>query len=261
MKSCVDILSFFLGACAGSFLNLVSDRLPRRQTIVWLPSSCPACGTRLRTGDLVPLLSFICLAGRCRYCRERIARRYPLVELTTGALFMVAARKFGFGAQVIGPWIFLSILLVITLIDLKHNRIPNILVGSGLGLGLFFRLPFLPFSVFNPVPTGGWLGALWGLLAGGGVMLLVFITSRGGMGGGDVKLTGMLGLWLGLAGIILTMLLAFITGALAGMGLILTGRRSFKDALPFAPFLCSGALLALFWGETLVGWYLGMIGW
>ncbi len=252
---------FILGLCAGSFLNVVIYRLPRGESPVRPASHCPACGKRLTGPELVPLLSYIVLGGKCRHCRRRISLRYPLVELAAGVLFTAAACRFGLTPDTLSLWFLFSLLLAVSLIDLEHQRIPNPLVVAGLAGGLAFRLWGTMSSGTTSLFAGGWPDALWGLLLGGGIMLLIFLASRGGMGGGDVKLAALLGFWIGFRGIAITMILGFLTGALAGVVLILLGLRRRKDPLPFGPFLSLGTLIALFWGDALFRWYLKLIGW
>ncbi|HHX86763.1 MAG TPA: prepilin peptidase [Firmicutes bacterium] len=260
MNTLICILIFILGLCAGSFVNVVIYRLPRRESVVWPPSHCPACSARLAPCDLLPLISYIALAGRCRYCTQKIAVRYPLVELACGLLFLAAAYRFGRSLTAFSLWFLLSLLLAISLIDLEHQRIPNLLVGVGMAAGVIFRLWGMLVSGLR-FPVGGWLDALWGLLASGGLMLIIFLASRGGMGGGDVKLAALLGFWLGFKGAVITMILGFVSGALLGVVLILLGLRRRRDLLPFAPFLNTGALITVFWGSALAEWYFKLIGW
>lgn len=262
MNTFIYILVFILGLCTGSFVNVVIYRLPRGESVVWPASHCPACGARLKFRDLLPLLSYIALAGKCRYCTQKIAVRYPLVELACGLLFVAAAYRFGWTMNTVSLWFLLTLLLAISLIDLEHQRIPNLLVGVGLAVGLTLRLwGALLFPGFNQFPIGGWLDALWGLLAGGGIMLVIFMASRGGMGGGDVKLAALLGFWLGFKGTVITMILGFVSGALVGVVLILLGLRRRQDPLPFAPFLNLGALITVIWGSALAEWYFKLISW
>ncbi len=256
------ILIFILGLSVGSFLNVVIYRLPRGESVVRPPSHCPACGRRLALSDLLPLLSYLALAGRCRYCRQNISPRYPLVELGAGLLFVAVGRRFGFTLDTPGLWFMFSLLLTISLIDLEHQKIPNRLVGLGLAAVLIFRLGGTLFSITAPLLfTLAWPEALWGLLAGGGAMLVIFLVSRGGMGGGDVKLAALLGFWLGLQGVIITLILGFVSGALVGVMLILLGLRRRRDPLPFAPFLSLGALITSFFGNELIRWYFNLLGW
>ncbi len=261
MNTLIYILTFILGLCTGSFLNVVIYRLPRGESVVWPASHCPDCKTRLGPRDLLPLLSYIYQGGKCRYCTRPISIRYPLVEIAGGLLFLACYHRFGFSPTTFALWLFLALLLAITLIDLQHQRIPNLLVSVGLILGLALRLgkTIFPAATFL-YPAGGWLDGLWGFLVGGGLMLVIFYFSRGGMGGGDVKLAALLGLWLGLSGTIVALLLGFVSGALVGLTLVLLGLRKRRDALPFAPFLNLGVLITLFWGQALIRWYFNLIG-
>ncbi|NMA92207.1 MAG: prepilin peptidase [Firmicutes bacterium] len=261
MNGLLYIFSFTMGLVGGSFLNGVYYRLPRGCSVLRPRSRCPHCGRQLTLLELLPLFSFIGLAGRCRYCRRKISVHYPLVELAGGLLFVTVALRFGSTPATVAGWFFFSLLLVISLIDGKYKQIPNRLVVVGLAGGGLFRLSRMVLPAAGLFPTGAWPGALGGLFVGGGLMLIVFIASRGGMGGGDVKLSGMLGFWIGFPGILMTMFFSFLLGALAGLALILVGRCRFKDSLPFAPFLSLGALVTVFWGDPLLRCYFKLIGW
>ncbi len=247
-----------MGLCAGSFLNVVIYRLPRGESVVRPPSRCPGCGRRLTTLELVPILSYLWLRGRCRNCGKAISLRYPLVELAGGILFLAVYTRFGLTLAAAGYAFFLSLLLAAALIDLQCRRIPNALnaaglIGGGLVLlaGLCGGRAGWPVLV-PPRPPGE---ALLGLLLGGGLLLLVGLVSRGGMGAGDFKLAAVIGLFVGFKGMAVVLLLGFTSGALTGMLLILLKICGRKDPLPFAPFLSAAALVTVFWGEAIWNWY------
>ena len=239
---------FVLGLLIGSFLNVCIWRLPREESIVWPGSHCPACSTVLGVRDLVPVLSWLFLRGRCRYCGEKISARYPAVELLTGALFLACFLHFGLTLALAGALAFSSLLVAITFIDMDHQIIlDGMLVVLG-ALGLALQL---------------WTGAvgivsmLAGALAGGGLLLLLAVISRGGMGGGDVKFAAALGFWLGWPGILLCLLISFVAGGAISLFLLLAKLRGRKDFIPFGPFIALGAWVALLYGREILSWYWG----
>lgn len=244
------LLVFFGGAAVGSFLNVCAMRLPAGKSIVYPPSHCPDCGSRLRTTDLLPVLSFILLKGRCRYCGRPISWQYPLVELVSGVLFMAVVATHGLSWDALRYLILVSLVIPAVIIDLRYKIIPDRLNLAGLLLAL-------PLAVW---PPGHLLYALGGFLAGGGILFLIAALSRGGMGGGDVKLAAVLGLLLGFRFTLAALFLAFVLGSAAGLLLVATKRAGFKDAVPFGPFLGAGAVTAALAGEQLISWYVGFWG-
>jgi leader peptidase (prepilin peptidase) / N-methyltransferase len=262
-KIILALIAFVFGLCFGSFLNVIVYRLPRKQSIAQPPSFCPECKTRLKIADLVPILSFILLKGRCRYCGAGIAVRYPLVELAAGLLFAALFYRFGLTIDTFFYLSLLYILMAITLIDFEHRIVPNTLVACGIVMAVLFFLPPL-IAYLTDLPdlfliSIAPLDALAGAAAGGGVMLLIILVSRGGMGAGDMKLMLMIGLFVGLRGVAVVLMLSFIFGALVGIALMILGRATRKDALPFAPYLSLATFVNVFWGETIWNWYMNLM--
>ncbi|MBW6464789.1 MAG: A24 family peptidase [Firmicutes bacterium] len=257
------IVAFLTGLSFGSFLNVIVYRLPLRKSIATPPSSCPSCSSRLGFVDLIPLFGYLVLHGHCRYCGVKISIRYPLVEMSVGLLFLFTFLKFGFTMTAFYNLTLLYLLTAIALIDLEHRIVPNTLVATGLILGLLMQLPSIFSYWFNVSPvylTGrSPVDALLGFLAGGAVLLIVFIVSRGGMGAGDVKLIAMIGFYAGLRGTALVLLLAFLFGALVGLTFMALGRLTRKDALPFAPYLSLAAYIQVFWGDLIWNWYINFL--
>lgn len=244
-------LIFISGLVIGSFLNLCIYRLPRRESIIHNPSHCPACGRKLRIWDLAPLFSYLFLRGRCRYCGIEIGSRYPVVELLTGLLFLITFLSKDLNILLLKDLILYSLLIIIIFIDLEHQIIPNRLVG------LFFAWSFL-WQIFLPELT--WRNALGGTALGGGVLLVIALVSKGGMGGGDVKLMAAAGLYLGTSMTALALFTGFLAGALTGIILILLRLKTRKDYIPFGPFLALGIILASLWGEEIIRSYLKISG-
>ncbi|MGD9234629.1 MAG: prepilin peptidase [Desulfobacterales bacterium] len=245
-------LVFMFGMCIGSFLNVCIYRLPSSTSIINPSRSfCPQCNSAIQFYDNIPVLSYLWLKGRCRNCKAPISPRYPLVELMTGILAIAILFKFHLTLEGVIYFVFTSSLLVITFIDIDHKIIPDIisLPGIPIGLAASFVLPAMTFK-----------SSLLGLLAGGGSLLLVawtysLITRKEGRGGGDIKLLGMIGTFIGWKGVIFTIFAASLTGTLVGMIVMLLKGKNLKFAIPFGPFLSIGAMSYVFFGEKVIFWY------
>jgi len=245
---------FLFGAVVGSFLNVCIYRLPAGKSIVFPPSSCPACSTLIRWYDNIPILGWLVLRGRCRACQAPIAKQYPLVELLNGLLTLALFYRFGPTSTFAVLWVFCCALVVITFIDLEHQIIPDVISLPGIALG-FISSSFLPWL--------SWSNSLIGLVAGGGVLLLVaygyeFLTKKEGMGGGDVKLLAMMGAFLGWRAVPFILFAASLVGSVIGVSLMLAQKKDGKLAIPFGPFLAFGAVLYIFYGRQIITWYLGL---
>lgn len=250
----LSVFAFLLGAAIGSFLNVCIYRLPLGESIVFPASHCPACGTRIRPWDNIPLLSFLLLGGKCRSCRAAISFRYPLVELLNGLLTLALFLKFGPSPTFLVLLVFSSALVAVTFIDLNHQLIPDVisLPGIVVGFAASFFLPWL-----------GWLNSLIGLLLGGGSLLVVaylyqFLTKKEGMGGGDIKLLAMMGAFLGWRAVPFIIFAGSLVGSVVGITLMLVQKKDAKLAVPFGPFLSFGAILYIFYGRQLIHWYLNI---
>jgi leader peptidase (prepilin peptidase)/N-methyltransferase len=235
-----------LGAVIGSFLNVVIFRLPKQVSLAFPGSHCPACQSAIHWFDNVPMLSFLWLRGRCRACQASISPRYPAIEAVTAALFALAAGHFGLHLALAWAWLLIALLIVVTAIDLEHQLIPDRITLPGIVVG---------FVTSVATAQTSWLDSLVGVLIGGGVFFLVILLSRGGMGGGDMKLGAMIGAFLGWKLTVLTIMLAVISGGLVGVTLLITGLRQRRDPVPFGPFLAVSALVSLFWGNQIIRWY------
>jgi len=235
----------------GSFFNVCIYRIPRGKSILYPPSHCPKCGTPLKVYDNIPVLSYIFLKGKCRYCKSKISFFYPLVELLTGFLYLLTYIVFSYKdlLDLFFIYIFVSLLIIITFIDLEHMIIPDILVIPG--IIIFFFYSFLGInSLFLDKLLGGFIGGL--------IIFLIVFLSRGGMGIGDIKLSIMLGLFLGIKYLFVALILSFIIGGIVGIILLVFKIKDRKDPIPFGPFLSIGGLIALFWGDVILkiwGWY------
>lgn len=252
----VVALSSLAGLLVGSFLNVVAHRVPARRSIVTPASSCPHCDEPIRMRDNLPVVSWLALRGRCRDCGHPISWRYPAVEVATAALFGAIAALLGpVGALPAYLW-FVALTFVLALIDVDTKLIPNRVLYPG---GLVAAVLLAGGAVVDGEPAA----FVRGLLAGGayfaGTLVLAFV-SRGGFGLGDVKLAALLGLFTGYRGwgiLAVAVFTAFFLGGVVSLGLLATGRRGRKDAIPFGPFLVTGALVAIAFGRAIVTWYVG----
>jgi leader peptidase (prepilin peptidase) / N-methyltransferase len=235
-----------LGAVIGSFLNVVVHRVPRRESLISPGSRCPGCGTPVAPWDNIPVLSWLLLRGRCRSCGEAISLRYPLVELLTALVFAAIALAHGVDNDLVVLLPFAAMLIAVAAIDLKHKIVPNRIL--------------LPLAVWGVVGSAllrtGELPEL--LIAGGAAfafLLVAALAYPAGMGMGDVKLAGIMGLYLGSA-VVPAMLVAFLTGSLAGAAVLAReGRSGRKVGIPFAPFLALGGIVGLLVGAELLDLY------
>lgn len=250
------LLSFVFGLCVGSFLNVLIYRLPRSLKITGR-SFCPKCRKKILWYDNIPLLSFILLGGRCRFCQSPISWQYPLVELVSGlaTVFITFHLRGVPQAQphLGGVLFYLFItyaLIVIFVSDLRYFIIPDQVVIPGIILLGVIR--FVGGLLGSP---SGWEALLSAIGAAGFFAILVLVTRGKGMGWGDVKLVGFIGLILGFPKILVALELAFLTGAIAGVILVLLKRKTLKSQIPFGPFLSLGALLALIYGDVFLSLY------
>jgi leader peptidase (prepilin peptidase)/N-methyltransferase len=235
------LIIFIFGLIIGSFLNSVIYRLEVEQSPLRGKSYCPKCKHILKWQDLIPVLSFIILKGRCRYCQKSISFQYPLVELATGILFVLIFNQFPILLFSIFYFLISSFLIVIFIYDLKHYLIPDKIIYPAIIIAGIFN--FQLFSILSALGAALFFG------------ILVLITRGRGMGIGDIKLAFLMGLILGFPNILVALFLAFFLGSIIGIGLILFKKKSLKSKIPFAPFLIIGTFFALFWGENIINWY------
>ncbi len=243
----LELLVVLLGLISGSFLNVCIYRLPLGQSIAYPPSHCPACGRRLGPLELIPVVSYLWLGGQCRTCGAVISLRYPGIELLTGSLFCWCFSAGGWTAEGGLAFVFTAFLLVIAWIDYDYQLILDKVLIVFAVTAVLADLGRLPAAIL-------W-DKLEGALLSGALLLLIALLSRGGMGGGDIKLVTVLGLWLGTAGMAETLLLAFVLGGLGGGMLLLSGKKGRKDAIPFGPFICLAAFVCNLYGPELLFWY------
>jgi leader peptidase (prepilin peptidase)/N-methyltransferase len=248
----LEALIFVGGLAVGSFLNVVIYRLPRGKSLLRPGSACPSCRKPIRFYDNIPVLSFLLLKGRCRHCGEKISWRYPLVELLTATVFTLVVIVHGFSLQSLSYVLLTAMLIAITFIDLEHFIIPDYITIPGAILGLFLAF----FSEHMTI-----LNAVIGLLVGGVSLFLIALLGdklfkRESMGGGDIKLSALLGAYLGWQQVIFVLVSASFFGAVIGVvGILLSKQVKKTRLIPFGPFLALGALVAIFFGQYLIDLY------
>ncbi|WP_073090116.1 prepilin peptidase [Thermosyntropha lipolytica] len=238
------VFIFLFGLIIGSFLNVVIYRLPRGESVVGPFSFCPLCGRRLRAYDLVPVLSYLWLKGRCRYCQGVISPLYPLVEALTGVLFLLIYIQYGVSFTSLSGMVLVSFLLPASFIDIEHGIIPDKITYTGFMAGIvlsFFTIGFK--SAF----LGGLVFSLF--------YLVIALVSRGGMGGGDVKLAALIGSFVGLEGILAVFIISSLAGGIFALMLLLTGRGNRRTEIKFGPFLAFSAYLVWMYGSDIINLY------
>jgi leader peptidase (prepilin peptidase)/N-methyltransferase len=254
----VVALAAVLGLIFGSFATAVAYRVPRRETIVSGRSRCPNCGRTITAVENIPVVSFLVLRGRCRECGRPISARYPLIELAVATLFALSAWKFGLTLEAVLYSAFAWVLVVLSVIDLEYRLLPNRIVYPS----FVVAWAGLVVAAFVRDRTEYLVDAGIGALVFGGFFFVIAFLFPAGMGGGDVKLSFVLGTMLGYLGIgivVTGMFLSFFLGAIAGIGLMAVKRGGRKTMLPFGPFLALGSLIAVFAGGPIVEAYLGTL--
>lgn len=243
------LIIFIFGLVVGSFVNVCIYRIPRKISIIKPASFCPFCEKPIKLWHNIPVLSFLILKGKCAYCDSKISPRYPVVELLNAIVYFLAYLKFGLTLSLIPILIFISALIVISFIDLDFQIIPDMISIPLICLG--FIISILPHNLNGVVSN--LKESLIGTLVGAGTLLIVSMLSRGGMGGGDVKLNAAVGAFLGWKQTLLTVFIGSLLGSIIGIIILKkTGNRK----IPFGPFLSIGALICLFFGEKILKWYL-----
>lgn len=243
------------GALIGSFLNVCIYRLPRHESIAWPGSHCPACSHAIAWYDNIPIVSYLILAGQCRHCGVRIPFHYPVVEALNSLGYMGIHWVFGPSWEAMVYGLLYSSLLVVAGTDLSHKIIPNVITFPGILIGLISAATILPLGLVN---------GLLGLLVGGGILWVLawaspYLFGKEGMGGGDIKLLAMIGAFLGWKPAVMTIMVGSFLGSLVGVTLIAAKVIKREDYIPFGPFLVCGALVALFFGQSILDWYQGLL--
>lgn len=248
----ISVIVGIFGLIVGSFLTSLVYRLSDLESLVKGRSQCPNCKAKLGFWDLIPLLSFVFLVGKCRYCKKRISRQYPVIELITATLFVLTYINFGLTFYSLLLVIVFSGLIAIAFYDLKTMIIPDEII---IPLSIISVIYFIG-GVFRHHTIYPLVYALAGAMIFGGIIGLIYLISKGKwMGFGDIKLAALLGFILGLNSVFIGFLLTFLIGGLIGIILIAFGKKGLKDKIPFAPILILGFIIAIFWGEKIINWY------
>lgn len=270
------IIIFIFGLVIGSFLNVIICRLNTNKNIIISRSECPHCQHKLGFFDLIPLLSFILLKGKCRYCHAKISWQYPLIELATGVCFLLlycfklSSESYQLSAnsyQLIANSLFYlfsaCVLLIIFTYDLKHYLIPNKIVYPAFIIILILQIISLNFNLKSSSPAfmAGVIFYLIGaLIPGLFFLILVLVSKEKWMGAGDVKLGFLCGLMLGYPNILVALFISFVFGAIIGIALILFHKKKFQDKLPYGTFLTVSTFIALLFSSQIIDWYLKLLG-
>ncbi len=262
----IVFFTFVFGTVVGSFLNVCTFRLPRRESLVAPRSHCMNCESPIAWYDNIPIVSYFALRGRCRHCAARISPRYLLVELGTGLVFLAVLWRFKLTPALFVYCGLLAALIVVTIIDLERYIVPSPITMTGIVAGLAIAACASLSGTTGGLVVTGFGQAVLGLVVGGGLLWLVDqgairILGKTGMGGGDVRLLAMLGTFLGWQQVFVTVLLASASGAAVGIPVVLSRRRpdarSVSHYIPFGPFLALGGAISLFFGDILIDVWTG----
>lgn len=276
MEYFVGAFIFLVGLLIGSFLNVCIYRIPNEKSIVSPPSSCPNCSNKIKWYDLFPVVSYLMLGGKCRHCGVKISPRYMYVELLTGVLFLVCFLVFGLTGQMLAYLVLTSILITITFIDIDYRIIPDPIMIFGLITGIIFIVlrfvPELNAPLWDNVKSG-----LLGMLCGAGPLIIInlltlLIIKRDGIGHGDIKLMGVVGLFLGMKNIILALVLGIVIAGLFSVFVLRKRNKEEDEAedeqeennglslheIPFGPYLAVGCFISMLYGNQIINWYLSL---
>lgn len=260
----LPLAAFGFGGIVGSFLNVVIHRYPREESIVFPPSSCPNCRTKIKPYDNVPILSYLWLLGRCRACRVPISPRYPLVELANALFWLAIYQRTGLSAGFLAVAALVSMTIVLIYIDLEIQILPDVIDIPGIAIGLL--VGWLNLGALYPelLLSATLLDSVIGAVIGAGVLLAIGLSYKlvrkiEGMGLGDVKMMAMLGAAVGWEPLFPLLVIASVTGAITGLVLALKSDQGMKVAVPFGVFLGLAFLIVLFFGPTLWRWYLALL--
>ena len=261
----IYIFIFIFGLILGSFVNVLIYRVPEGKSIITPPSTCPACGTGLKPLDLIPVISWLFLKGKCRYCKISISPRYLLAELLTAAVVTGLFARFGASFAFFAFTYLIILLTAVFFIDIDHRIIPDELVLAGLvgGLAVFVYNIFLPGQMI--FGDGKWWNPLAGILSGSGLLMLVAIVGMliyktdDAMGMGDVKLLAPIGMFLGWQLCLEALFLSILLAGVSSFILIVLRLKKKKDTIPFGPFIVIGTYLTIIFGWSIINWYTGKL--
>ena len=249
------ILVFLYGLIFGSFFNVCIYRIPRGESINFPPSHCTNCNNKIKWYDLFPIISYIVLKGKCRYCGEKISLRYPLIELITGILFAALYVKYGYSFSLLQYCILVSLLIVIGMIDYDTTDVYFAISLTGVILGVLFIIA--NYFFFNHSINISLQYFLGGALGGGIIAVIILLTH--GMGWGDAEICLVCGLFLGLKLTIVMMFFSFVFGGIIGIALLLLKKKGRKDYIPFGPFIAIGGVFTTLFGNLIINWYISLL--
>lgn len=245
----VKLMFLLYGLLLGSFYNVVGLRIPLKKSIVKPRSACPYCRHVLTARELIPVVSYIIQGGKCAQCKGRISPLYPLMELSTGLLFLLSYMIIGLQPELIVALTLVSLFMIITVSDLKYMVIPDKVL-------LFFSTLFIIERIF--IPLNPWWDSLAGALTGFCLLLLIAIISKGGMGGGDIKLFAVIGFVVGVKVMLFSFFLATLFGAVAGITGLILGVFKKGQPIAFGPYIVLGTLAAYFYHQPILDWYFSL---
>ncbi|SFD61923.1 leader peptidase (prepilin peptidase) / N-methyltransferase [Bacillus sp. OV194] len=235
-----------LGFIVGSFFNVVGLRIPNNESIVYPGSHCTTCDRNLNWYELIPVFSWIFQKGKCRGCQTKISALYPVTELSTAILFTISPLVVGWSKELLVSWSLISLLIIVTVSDIKYMIIPDKVL-------LFFAPIFIILRIF--IPLDPWWDPVAGFALGFGLLFLIAVVSKGGMGGGDIKLMGVLGIVLGWKASLLAFMLATLFGAVLGVTGLALKLVKRGQPIPFGPYIVLGTLVSYFFYHEIINWY------
>ena len=246
----IHLLIFLYGITLGSFYNVVGLRVPINESIVRPRSHCSSCGRTLSAMELVPVLSYVLLRGKSKCCKASISPFYPIFELLTGVLFVISPLLLGWSSELFVSWTLISLFIIITVADLKYMIIPDKVL-------LVFSVIFIIERFF--IPLHPWWNSLLGAVVGFTLLLIIAIVSKGGMGGGDIKLFAVIGFVLGIKLLFVAFFLSTFLGTIGGLIGMALGKSNKKQPIPFGPYISLGTLIAYYFGNSIIQWYLNIV--
>lgn len=255
---------FTMGLVVGSFLNVCIYRIPEKKSIVFPPSSCPDCEHNLSPKDMIPVLSYIFLKGKCRYCRNPISVQYSLVEFFTGIIWLLVYLRYGFSIETIALLFLFTLLIPVAIIDIRYMIIPNELVFTGFIGGLILSILHIFIRPFSLYESTLWYSPFLGMISASGIIFIIALIALliyrndGGMGMGDVKLFIPIGMFLGWKLALLTLFLSIMIGGIVSIILLVLRIKNRKSAIPFGPFIIIATYITGLYGNDLIKWYINL---
>lgn len=241
----IKILIVMTALAIGSFLNLAIYRIPKKESLLSPGSRCPRCRHKLSPKDMIPIISYTALGGRCRYCRQPIGLRYPLVELLTAVSGVMIFNRWGFSIAALNGWLFSAFMIISAFCDIEEGIIPDLITYPGIVTGLLLS--------FHSI---GIKSSFLGLILFAGIFFLAALLSKGGMGGGDIKLAGVIGAFLGWEGSLMTLVISSLGAGIWALFLLLRGKADRKSSIRLGPFLALAAWLIFMYGPEVYASYM-----